>query len=100
MSGSIDEKLVRHVAKLARISMSDEQATAFGSQLGAILSYFDKLKELDTEKVEPMAHPLDFQNVLADDRLGDSLSCEQALANAPQRDDCFFMVPKVIGDSQ
>jgi aspartyl-tRNA(Asn)/glutamyl-tRNA(Gln) amidotransferase subunit C len=100
MSSSIDDTLVRHVAKLARIAVTDEQTAALGSQLGAILSYFDKLKELDTERVEPMAHPLDFRNVLADDQLGQSLTREQALANAPQRDECFFLVPKVIGDSQ
>ena len=96
----ITDKLVRHVSKLSRISLTDEQVKAFGAQLGAILGYFDKLKELDTEGVQPMAHPLDFHNVLGEDQLGESLSAEQALANAPARDDSFFLVPKVIGDSQ
>jgi aspartyl-tRNA(Asn)/glutamyl-tRNA(Gln) amidotransferase subunit C len=100
MSNTIDDKLVRHVAKLSRISMSDEQAAAFGAQLGAILEYFGKLNELDTDQVEPMAHALDFRNVLAGDELGPSLSREQALGNAPQRDERFFLVPKVIGESQ
>ena len=100
MSSRIDERLVRHIAKLSRISMSDEQVAAFGAQLGAILEYFGKLNSLDTNQVEPMAHALDFRNVLAADELAPSLSREQALGNAPQRDEKFFLVPKVIGESQ
>ncbi len=101
MSGSqIDRKLVLHVAKLSRIAVEEDQIDALIERLGAVLAYFDKLKELDTEHVEPMAHPMDFTNVLGADELGKSLTAEQALANAPQRDEMFFLVPKVIGDSQ
>ncbi len=66
--------------------------------MGAILTYFDKLGELDTDNVEPMAHAVEMQNVLADDVPGESLPTAKALANAPQRDGDFFSVPKVIGD--
>jgi aspartyl-tRNA(Asn)/glutamyl-tRNA(Gln) amidotransferase subunit C len=100
MSETVDEKLVRHIGKLSRIALSEADVARFGSQLSAILGYFDKLKELDTDGVEPMAHALEFHNVLAEDRLGQSLTPEQALANAPARAGDLFKVPKVIGESQ
>lgn len=100
MSRKIDIDLVRHVGVLSRIELTDEQVEKFAAQLGAIIEYFDKLNELDTENVEPMAHAAEAHNVLADDVPGTSLSPAEALANAPQRDGDFFKVPKVIGDSQ
>ena len=99
MAREIDDDLVRHIGKLARIELSDDQVKTFGGQLASILDYFDKLQELRTENVEPMAHAVEIHNVLADDELGASLSPDQALANAPQRDGDFFKVPKVIGDT-
>ena len=100
MSKAIDEALVRHIGKLSRIELTDEQVRTFGRQLASILEYFDKLQQLDTEGVEPMAHAVALHNVLADDAPVEGLTPQQALANAPQRDGDFFMVPKVIGDSQ
>lgn len=100
MSKDIDLDLVRHIGKLSRIELTDEQVKTFAGQLAGILEYFDKLQELDTGGVEPMAHAVDLHNVLAGDTPGESLTVEQALANAPRRDGDFFMVPKVIGDSQ
>ncbi len=94
---TIDLDEVRHIGKLARISLSDDEVVTLSRELGAILAYFDKLGELDTDNVEPMAHAVEIQNVLAEDVPGESLSTEQALANAPQRDGDFFSVPKVIG---
>lgn len=85
---------------LARIEMTDEQAETLGRQFADIVAYVDKLQELDTDGVEPMAHALDLRNVLAADAPGESLPVEQALANAPARDGDFYKVPKVIGDSQ
>ena len=100
MSELIDEKLVRHIGKLSRIELTEEQVRVFSRQLSSILDYFGKLQELNTDGVEPMVHALEVHNVLADDVPGRSLTPEQALANAPDRDGDFFKVPKVIGDSQ
>lgn len=100
MAKTIDLDLVRHIGKLSRIELSDEQVQTFGPQLAAILDCFDKLQELDTSNVQPMAHAVEIHNVLADDVPRPSLAPDQALANAPQRDGDFFKVPKVIGDSQ
>ena len=99
MAKAIDLETVRHIGRLSRIELSDEQIQTFSKQLAAILDYFDKLQELDTENVEPMAHAVDIRNVLAADEPAESLSPDEALANAPQRDGDFFKVPKVIGDS-
>ena len=99
MAKTIDHELVRRIGKLSRIRLTDEEVETFSRQLGAILDYFDKLRELDTTDVEPMAHAVEIHNVLADDTPGESLSPQAALANAPQRDGDFFKVPKVIGDS-
>ncbi len=99
MHNAIDADLVRHIGVLSRIELSDDQVQVLTGQLGSILGYFDKLQELDTENVEPLAHAADTFNVLADDAAAASLSPDQALANAPARDGDFFKVPKVIGDS-
>lgn len=100
MDKIIDENLVRHIGKLARIELTDEQLAPLGRQIGSILGYFDKLQQLDTASIKPMAHAVEIHNVLADDTPQPSLTPEQALANSPQRDGDFFRVPKVIGDSQ
>jgi len=99
MSNIIDIDQVRHIGVLSRIELSDEEASQLPAQLGAIVEYFGKLNELDTDGVEPMAHAVGTHNVLAEDSPGESLSPDDALANAPARDGDFFMVPKVIGDS-
>ena len=100
MSHRIDEKLVRHVALLGRIELTDEQVAMFGRQMADIVEYMDKLQQLDTTGVEPMAHALPIHNVLADDVPQPSLPADKALANAPQREGDLYKVPKVIGESQ
>ena len=90
---------LKTIARLSRIELTEPQMAAFSRQLASILVYFDKLKELDTTNVEPMAHAVELTNVLADDVPRPSLTPEQALANAPQREGDFFKVPKVIEES-
>lgn len=100
MSTRIDEKLIRHIGLLSRIELTEEQVGLFGAQFADIVAYMDKLQELNTDGVEPMAHSLPVHNVFAEDAPGESLPVARALANAPQRDGDFYKVPKVIGDSQ
>ena len=89
---------VRHVARLSRLHLSDEQIEKFAGQLSAILDYISKLNELDVEGVEPMAHALDVTNVMRPDEVKDPMSVETALDNAPDQSPPFFKVPKVLGD--
>ena len=86
---------VLHVAKLARLALTDEEVERFRSQLSAILEAVGKVSELDLEGVPPTSHPLDLINVLAEDESAPSLARDEALANAPDPEDGFFGVPPV-----
>jgi len=90
---SISRDQVLHVARLARLALSDDEVARFQEQLSAILEAVGKVSELDLEDVEPTSHPLDVVNVLADDEPRPSLPLEEALANAPDPEDGFFGVP-------
>jgi aspartyl-tRNA(Asn)/glutamyl-tRNA(Gln) amidotransferase subunit C len=84
---------VLHVARLARLELTDDEVDRFTEQLSAILEAVAKVSELDLSDVEPTAHPLDLVNVWAEDEPRPSLTVEEALANAPDRHDGFFKVP-------
>lgn len=99
MTAKIDEAQVRRVALLSRLELSDREVAQFSTQLSDIVAYIEKLNELDTENVEPLAHCLPVKNVLREDVPGPSLTNEQALANAPQRQDEYFKVPKILDDN-
>ena len=96
MATKLDEKTVRHVAHLARLSVTDEEVTRFADQLSHILAYMEQLNAVDTTDVPPTAHPLPVSNVFRDDAVGEPWSPERALSNAPQVHDTFFKVPKVL----
>lgn len=87
---------VEHIAHLARLSIAGEEKEKFGTQLNSILTYVEKLKELDTTGVEPTSHVLEISNVMREDELRPSLSRYDALMNAPDRSEEFYRVPKII----
>lgn len=95
---SLSRADVERVSVLARLKLSPDEIDEMTQQLGKIVGYVELLGELDTEHVEPMAHALDLSNVFAEDKLLPSLDREQALANAPKRDDECYRVPAVLGD--
>jgi len=99
MAEKIDKEQVKKVAKLSRLQLTEAEAGEFTEQLSAILDYVEKLNELDTDNVEPLAHCLPISNVLREDVVKESLGTEKTLANAPQRDEDFFKVPKILDDS-
>ena len=84
---------VRHVARLARLALRDDEVDRFREQLNAILEAVGTVSELDLSDVEPTSHPLNLVNVLADDTPSPSLPREEALASAPDPEDGFFGVP-------
>jgi len=98
MAEKIDRQQVRKVAKLARLELTDAELEQFTVQLSAILQYVEKMNELDTGKIEPLAHCLPITNVFREDRVKESLGAERTLANAPDRDGEFFKVPKILDD--
>jgi aspartyl-tRNA(Asn)/glutamyl-tRNA(Gln) amidotransferase subunit C len=91
---------VRHVAKLARLELTDDQIRKFTPQLESILQYVAKIAEVDVAGVEPMAHALPIHNVFREDIPGPSLPLDDVLKNAPETDGPFFKVPKVIGGDE
>ena len=99
MSEKIDEIQVRRVAKLSRLDLTEGEIKEFTGQLEAILEYVDKMNQLDTEGVEPLAHCLPISNCLREDKAKDSLGAESIMANAPQRDGDFFKVPRILDDN-
>jgi len=93
----IDDKTIRHVAKLSRISLTDEEIDLYRRQIADVLEYINKLNELDTAKTPPTSHPLDsLRNVFRKDSAGKSLAAEDALRNAPRTKGDFFSVPGII----
>jgi aspartyl-tRNA(Asn)/glutamyl-tRNA(Gln) amidotransferase subunit C len=98
MAKRIDEAQVRKVAKLARLELTETEVGEFAGQLSTILGYVEKMNELDTDNVEPLAHCLPISNVFREDCARESLGVEKALANAPQRDGNFFKVPKILDE--
>lgn len=93
----ISIKDVKHVAKLARLSLTEEECQKYSAQLSDIMGFFDELQSVDTAGVEPMSHPIAAVNVLREDVVEQSLPREVLMQNAPLTDGAFFKVPK-IGD--
>ncbi len=92
----ITKQEVEHVAKLARLELSEQQKEMFTDQLSNILTYVEQLNSVDTKGVEPTSHVLDISNVMRDDVPGQSLPQEKALANAPDKAAGHYRVPKII----
>lgn len=87
---------VKYVAHLARLALTTNEEKKLGDQLGHILGYIEKLKELDVTNVEPTAHAVPMVNVTRPDETRPSLPHEDALRNAPAQANGLFMVPKIV----
>jgi aspartyl-tRNA(Asn)/glutamyl-tRNA(Gln) amidotransferase subunit C len=94
----LERSQIEHLAHLARIELSEEEKKRFSEQLNAILTYIEKISEVDVTGVEPMAHPTALHNVHREDIPGPAGSVDQALANAPAREGVFFKVPQIKED--
>ena len=92
----ITKNEVKHVANLARLSLSEDELETMTGQLDIILSYMDKLNELDTQQVKPTTHVFSVSNAFREDIVQESLSQADAVRNGPQQDGEFFQVPRVI----
>jgi len=93
---AIEKKTIEDVAYLARIELKEAQLDKLSAELKDILDFIDKLNKLDVKGVLPTSHILPLENVLRSDHPVESLSLEQTLENAPQKEKSFFVVPKVI----
>ena len=91
----ITTKDVEHVAKLARLELTEEEKEKFTTQLTDVLKYVDQMNEVDTTGVEPMAHAIDFVNVMREDVVKYEQTKEELMKNAPSEENGFFKVPKI-----
>jgi aspartyl-tRNA(Asn)/glutamyl-tRNA(Gln) amidotransferase subunit C len=92
-----DASLVKHIAYLVRLGISEEEAAAFGEQFETIIEYFNLLNEADLGGVEPARQALQSSNILRDDIVQPSLPRPDFLANVPEHDDVYVQVPVVTG---
>ncbi|GIW13886.1 MAG: aspartyl/glutamyl-tRNA(Asn/Gln) amidotransferase subunit C [Tepidiforma sp.] len=87
---------VLHIARLARIALDEDEVERFRAQLSGILDHFEALAAVETEGIEPTAHPLPLANVMRDDEVQPSLPRDEALANAPLTEDGYLRVRAVL----
>ncbi|RQD75270.1 MAG: Asp-tRNA(Asn)/Glu-tRNA(Gln) amidotransferase subunit GatC [Candidatus Syntrophonatronum acetioxidans] len=92
----IDKKMVEYVARLARLEINEREKDVYTRQLGNILNYVEMLNELDTTNVEPVFHVVPLTNVLREDEVKEGISSNEALRNAPEKENGFFKVPRII----
>src|SRR3990170_1277198 len=95
----IDRSAVDHIARLARLDLSEEERTRMQEELAHILAHAEKIQELDLDDVPPTSHSVPLSNVMRADQVSPSLSQEDALANAPETQDGRFKVPRIIEDA-
>jgi aspartyl-tRNA(Asn)/glutamyl-tRNA(Gln) amidotransferase subunit C len=94
----ITKDRVERVARLARLALTEDERETMTTQLDAILGYVEALNALDTAEIEPTTTVIPMASVLRDDVVRPSLSQDEALRNAPDRDGAFFRVPRIIED--
>ncbi|MGN0515959.1 Asp-tRNA(Asn)/Glu-tRNA(Gln) amidotransferase subunit GatC [Eubacterium sp.] len=92
----ITPDLIKYLEKLARITLSEDEEKKVGNELQDILTYIDMLNELDTDGVEAMSHCFPVTNVMRDDEVAPSMSPDEIVANAPESQDGYFVVPKTV----
>lgn len=88
-------KDVEHVAKLARLELTEDEKELYTKQLGDVLKYVEQMNEVDTSNVKPMSHAIDFVNVMREDKVTYEQTKEQLMMNAPDEENGFFKVPKI-----
>jgi aspartyl-tRNA(Asn)/glutamyl-tRNA(Gln) amidotransferase subunit C len=93
----ITKEEVLYVAHLARLDLSEESIDRFAGQIDEILGYIEKLNRVDTKGIKPTSHAISLTNAFRDDEEREHLDRERALANAPEKEEGSFVVPKVIG---
>ena len=93
---NITPELVKRVAANARLNLKEEEVKKFAAEMKEILATFEKLSEVNTDKVEPSFHPIPVKNVAREDKPGKCLDREEALSLTPHRKDPYFKGPKVL----
>ena len=93
---AIGRKEVEYVASLARLALTEDEKKAYEEELRDVITFMDKLEELDTEGIEPTIHVLDMNNIFRKDEIQESLPIEDVLKNAPDSEEDYFVVPSIL----
>ncbi len=93
----ITKEQILHVAHLARLELDQAAVETFAGQISTVLEYVDQLQGVNTQGVKPTSHAISLTNAFREDKQRDHLDTEKALANAPEKEDGSFVVPKVVG---
>ena len=96
MANVIDDATIEYVGILAKLELSDEEKEQAKKDMASMLDYIDKLGELDTTGIQPMSHVFPVENVMREDVVTNGDGSEETLANAPERHDTSFVVPKTV----
>ncbi|MDD6844850.1 MAG: Asp-tRNA(Asn)/Glu-tRNA(Gln) amidotransferase subunit GatC [Clostridia bacterium] len=96
MANVIDDATIEYVGILAKLELSDDEKEQAKKDMASMLDYIDKLGELDTTGIEPMSHVFPVENVMREDVVTNGDGSEETLANAPERHDTSFVVPKTV----
>ena len=92
----IDQKTIAHIAKLARLYVTDEEAKLYGEQLSKVLGQFEQISKVDTSNIEPLVTPTDMESFWREDQVKKEVTAEEIVANAPQKTGHLFTVPPVV----
>lgn len=92
----MDKDTLERIADIAHVHLETQEINQISKELGFLLEQFDKLSQVDTEGVSPTVHPITDKNVLREDVVWESLPIDEVLRNAPDKDDRFFRVPRII----
>lgn len=90
------KEIIRKTAELARLSFPEKELATYAQKVDSVLKYVEQLRQLDTEKIEPMSHAMEVKGVLREDTIQKSPDPDDIIANAPDRDGRFYQVPRVI----
>ena len=96
---TIDRATVDHVARLARLDLSEEERERMGAELSKILEHVETIQSMELDDVEPTSHAIPIKNVMRPDEVTPSLAVDEALANAPESEDGRFLVPRIVEDA-
>lgn len=98
MASALTRDDVKHVATLARLTITEDEITTYWQELGAILGHANEISSIDTSNVEPTSHPLALENVFREDIPGEVLDRAEVLSQAPDQDGVRFRVPRILGE--
>ncbi|HEU0064023.1 MAG TPA: Asp-tRNA(Asn)/Glu-tRNA(Gln) amidotransferase subunit GatC [Flavisolibacter sp.] len=96
----VNDALIDKLARLSMLEITEDERNDLKADLTKMISFVEKLNELDTTGVEPLIHMCEAENILREDKTGNMISREEALKNAPEHDNIYFKVPKVIKKPQ